>query len=135
MEFTLILEMPEAEQEAVWLRNRIHEDDFPNITAEVLKTPMKEGEMSGEMLTNILLIAATTSVVEGIKALISYLFEHFKGKRAKLELSGTCPDNGRQLNLSFDTSSSKARDLALAEFERAFSVLCSSETSSTPIAK
>lgn len=131
MQFTLVLDMPDAEQEAVWLQARIHEDDIPGLRAEVVKVPVKPGAMSGNTMTEILNLAATTAVVEGIKSLIGLLFNHFKGKPVKLELTGICPDTGRQLKLSFDTSGEKSRDAAIAEFERNFNALCGSPVSST----
>lgn len=124
MQFILALEMADAEQEAVWLKEHLDQDDFPDVVANVRRAPTIDGAMSGGMLTNILELLATTAVTEGMKSFIGYLFQHFKYKHAKIELSGTCPDTGRELKLSFDTGSSQSRDAAILEFERIYNTLC-----------
>ena len=45
-------------------------------------------------------------------------------EKNKLELSSKCPDNSRQIKLSFETGSLKQRNEALAEFDRLMVELC-----------
>jgi hypothetical protein len=124
MKFILTLNLPEAEQEAVWLQEHLQERRLQDLQSEVLVSTPISGSMSGGLITNMLQLIAPTAVSESIKGFIGFLFEHFKGKGAKLELSGTCPETGRELKLSFDTKNGKDRDQAIAEFERTYNALC-----------
>jgi len=124
MEFRLTLELPEAEQEAVWLRERILDDAIDGLSVEVQTLPAAEGTMAGDLMTEVLQLTATTAVAEIIKSVIQLIFDHFQYKPAKLELAGQCPDNGNTFKMTIDTSKSKDRDVAIEEFNRLMSQFC-----------
>lgn len=124
MQFLLTLDLPDAQQEAQWLQARILDEPIAGLESEIVKSRPADGAMSGEFWTEVLKLAATTAVAESIKSLITLVFSHFKGKAAKLELAGKCPDNGQELKLVFDTSRPSSREEAIAEFQRLYADLC-----------
>lgn len=132
MEFTLKLDLPDAEQEAIWLQEYLEEEAIPGLESEVVKQPQTRGTMSGEIWTELLKLAATTAVGEVMKSLITTIFDHFKGKKAKVELVGQCPNNGQQFKLVFETSGEKQRIAAIAEFNSLMIEFCGHTPTSNP---
>jgi hypothetical protein len=98
----------------------------------IAEKPQVRGAMSGEVWTELLKLAATTAVAEAMKSLITLVFDHFKGKKAKVELTGQCPDNGQQFKLSFETAGEKQRLEAIAEFNRLMEEFCGKPDANTP---
>jgi hypothetical protein len=127
MNFVLTLNLPDAEQETVWLKERLRETSLEEMQIDLIKKDHRTGTMSGGMITNMLQLVVSSTITEGVKNVITFLFEHFKGKNAKLELSGKCPDTGREIKLSFETKNEKDRDQAIEEFERTYLKLCVSQ--------
>lgn len=132
MKFTLKLDLPDAEQEAVWLQEYLEQEAIPGLESEIVKQQPADGTMAAELLTELIKLAATTAVGEVMKSVISLVFDHFKGKKAKLELSGQCPDNGQQFKLSFETGGEKERAAAIAEFNALMAELCGHMPTTNP---
>lgn len=124
MEFTLILYLPDAEQEAVWLRERILDEAIDGLSVAVQTLPAPDGAMAGEMMTEVLRLTATTAASEVIKSVIKLAFDHFQYKPAKLELNGQCPDNGAAFKMTIDTSRRKDREAVIEEFNRLMAQFC-----------
>lgn len=124
MQFTLKLDLPDAEQEAVWLQDYLREAAIPGLESELVKRPQASGAMSGEIWTELISLVATAAAGKVIELAIAAVYEHFKGKKATLELSGQCPDNGQQFKLTFETNGPAARAAAIAEYRQLMAELC-----------
>lgn len=124
MEFILKLDLPDAEQEAVWLQDYLQEVAIPGLESQIVKQRQSSGTMSGEIWTELIKLAATTAAGKVIELAITAIYEHFKGKKATLELSGQCPDNGQPFKLTFETGDPAARAAAIAEYHQLVAELC-----------
>ncbi len=124
MNLTLKLDLQDAEQETVWLNDRLHETPIEGLDSQVAESPAQRGTMDGGLLTNLLLLAAGAAVEKIVESLMDLIFRHFDGKRAKFELTGECPKTGKQFSLSFDNISARNREKAMAEFNQLYAKFC-----------
>ena len=124
MEFILKLDLPDAEQEAVWLQDYLQEVAIPGLESQIVKQAPEPDSMSGEIWTELITLVATAGVGKVIELAITAMYEHFKGKKATLELSGQCPDNGQQFKMTFETNGPAAQAAAIAEYHQLVAELC-----------
>ena len=124
MEFILKLDLPDAEQEAIWLQDYLQEVAIPGLESQIVKQAPEPDSMSGEIWTELITLVATAGVGKVIELAITAMYEHFKGKKATLELSGQCPGNGQAFKLTFETSGPAARAAAIAEYHQLVAELC-----------
>jgi hypothetical protein len=126
MKFELKLDMYNADQEAVWLNDFLHEHDLEDMETHVKEAPPEPGTLDGGILLPALVGIASGIISVRIEWLISKIWQHFAGKKGTIEFSATCPDNGQSFNLSFELGSEKERDEAQAEFKRRYETFCKS---------
>ena len=124
MNFKLKLDIPDAEQEAVWLNDFIKEHEVEGLQTEVMETTPGEGTMGGGILTGVLGLVITETVKKAIESVFEIVFKHFDGKRAAFEMEGECPDSGKKITLKFDNTSAAKRDEIQKEFERLYENIC-----------
>ncbi|MEM1000325.1 MAG: hypothetical protein AAGN35_24945 [Bacteroidota bacterium] len=129
MTFELKLDMYNAEQEAVWLNDFIREHDLDDLETKVKESELEKREdglipQSGEVLEAVIIGVASGIVTNRIEWLIKKIWQHFSGKKGKIEFSAECPKNGKSLTMTFELGSEKNRDEAQAEFDRRYQELC-----------
>ncbi len=124
MKLQLKLNMPDAEQEAVWLNDYIAEQEIDALETEVLETSPEKGTMDGGIFTGIIGLAITETVKGVVASVFDILFRHFDGKRAEFELTGECPENGKKFSLKFDNTTKAKRNEAIKEFDLLYEKIC-----------
>lgn len=124
MNLTLKLDLPDAEQEAVWLNDRLHETPIDGLDSRVVENHAERGTMSGGMLANLLALVASAAAGKVVESLVDLIFRHFDGKRAHFELSGECPGSGKKFTLTFDNLAARNREKAMAEFHQLYADFC-----------
>ena len=129
MNFKLKLDIPGAEQEAIWLNDYINEHDIDGLETKVLETSPEKGTMDGGIFTGLLGLVVAETVKKVISSLIDILFKQFDGKRAEFELTGECPDSGKKFTLKFNNASETKRDKIQREFERRYMDICNEQIS------
>lgn len=127
MNFELKLIMSNAEQEAVWLNDFIREHEPEDLETRVKEAEAEAGTLSAGVLLPVIVGVATGLVSRRMDWLLDKIWQHFSGKKGKIDFSGTCPDNGQSFSLSFDLWGEKNRDEAQAEFKRRFDTFCQPE--------
>jgi len=124
MELTIKLNVPNQEQEAEWLKNYFIEHNEPNINVTLLEKPVLEGTLDGGIFSGLL----NLSITEGVKASIGLFFgimlKYFDGRVAEFELSGKCPDNGKEFVLKFKNTTQNSREKMQEEFNKMYSSIC-----------
>ncbi len=124
MNFELKLDMPDPEQEAVWLQDYLDEQELDGIRSKVKESSPEAGTMDGGVLLGILVGAISGMLGQRLDVLFQKLWKHFDGKRAAFELTGKCPDSEQEFTLKFNNSSKKTRDEAIAEFKERMKQIC-----------
>jgi len=120
MRFEIQLDMFNAEQEAVWLSDYIKEHEQEDVEIEVKESAPEAGTLDGGILLPALSGIATTR----IEWLFSKIWQHFSGKKGKIEFKATCPNNGQSFTMSFELENEQERDEAQAEFKRRYASFC-----------
>lgn len=124
MNIQLKLNLPDAEQEAVWLNDFIMEHNIDGLKTKVLETTPEKGTMDGGILTGALALILTETIKKGVSSVFDVLFKHFDGKRAAFELTAECPDNGKKFTLKFDNTTKAKRDEIKEEFDSLYQEIC-----------
>lgn len=124
MNFELKLDVPDADQEAVWLNDRLIEEDIETFDSKVVESEAEAGTMDGGVLTGVLAMVISTAVKEGVSRLFDTIFQHFDGKKAAFELNGECPDSGKKFTMRFDNVNEEGRDKAMIEFNSRYEEFC-----------
>lgn len=124
MKLQLKLNLPDAEQEAVWLNDSIQEEDLEGLQSDVIETTPEEGTMDGGIFTGALALVVSEAITKTIGGLFDSIFKHFDGKRAEFEMEAECPNSGKKFILKFDNTTQKNREEAILEFNRLFKGFC-----------
>lgn len=124
MKFELELNMYNADQEAVWLNDFIQGHELDDLETHVKEAEPEPGTLDGGVLLPALVGVATGIVAKRIEWLIGKIWQHFGGKKGKIDFKATCPNNGQSFTMSFELESEKERDEAQAEFKRRYATFC-----------
>lgn len=84
MKLQLKLNMPNAEQEAVWLNDRIQEYEIDGLKTEVEEAPVARGTMGAGILLGALTLVMEESIKKVIERVFDATFSHFDGKKQPL---------------------------------------------------
>lgn len=124
MKLQLKLNMPNADQEAVWLNDRIKEYDIDGLKTEVEEAPTERGVMSGGLLLGALTLVMEESIKKIIEKVFDVTFNHFDGKKAAFELSGECSNSGKKFTLKFENITKEQQQKAIKEFNEHYKAIC-----------
>lgn len=124
MKFELELDMYNAEQEAVWLNDFLHEHELEDMEMQVKESAPEPGTLDGGVLLPALMGVVSGIVSLRIEWLISKIWQHFAGKKGRIDFKATCPDNGQSFSMSFELETENERDEAQAEFRRRYESFC-----------
>ena len=124
MKFELILEMDDAEQEAVWLQDYLQEQRISGLETVVKASVPEEGSMDGGIYEGVISGLLSGGVLLGIEAFFKAVWQHFDGKRARFVLEGECPKGGKRFKMEFDNASEMERMAAQKEFSKHFKKIC-----------
>lgn len=127
MRFELKLDMYDAEQEAVWLNDFIVDHNLDDLKTEVRESEPEPGTLDGGVLVPIVIGVVSGLASKRIEWLLNKIWEHFSGKKGKIDFRATCPEGGQSFSMTFELESETARDEAQAEFKRRFETFCKPE--------
>lgn len=130
MNFELKLDMYNAEQEVVWLRDHLLGADPQDMVLEVKESEAERGTLSGGVLLPVLIGVVTGIASKRVDWLFSRVWEYFYGKKGKIDFTATCPDGGKSFTMSFELGNEKERDAAQDEFQRRYERFCSPNSDS-----
>lgn len=124
MKFELTLDMYNAEQEAVWLQDFVQGHNPEDLQLTVKESDPESGTLSGGILLPALVGVVSGIASKRIEWLLNRVWEHFSGKKGRVDFNATCPENGQSFAMTFTLGSEEERDEATAEFKRRFESFC-----------
>lgn len=124
MKFEIKLDMYNGEQEAVWLNDFIHEHQPEDLELQVKESAPEAGTLDGGVLLPALIGVVTGLVSTRMEWLFSKIWQHFAGKKGRIDFKANCPKNGQSFTMSFELESESERDEAQAEFKRRYETFC-----------